>query len=182
MMKKFLLMLMAILSLAPSAMASYVTMAQFDINGDGKEEIIRTEGVGEKTAIKIYEGITDSYFYKPAATIFVPGQIVQVPSVSDFTNDGVLDLYFATGSDIGIIYYDIVEQAYKRKNEIDERLQDPYRVSTDYTGKRQAEDKKESAILLHMEEAKKNENKDTAPTNANTNVNNEQKHSEIVTI
>ena len=111
--------ILILLVLCGSAQAAYVTLAQFDINGDGTDEIVRTEGEADTTHIRIYERLPQSYFFKPAADIDVAGNLVQVPQVSDLTGDKLLDLYFATGSDVGIIYYDTVDRQYKRQNEIE---------------------------------------------------------------
>lgn len=136
----------------PCVYAAYVTMSQFDINGDGVDDIVRTEGQGDETAIKIYAKIENSYFFQPISEIKIAGNLVQVPNVADFTGDNVCDLYFATGADIGIIYYDMVENTFKRENEINQQLRDPYLASA--TGQKQhvLQGKSESDIFLQMEQ------------------------------
>jgi hypothetical protein len=134
-----------------SACAAYVAMAQFDINGDGEEEIVRTEGMGDRTSIKIYEKIDNSYFFKPVEEIQVPGNLVQVPEIDDLTGDGIRDLFFATGSDLGIIYYDTVEEAYKRQYEVNADLKAPYMGNPGMIQEEQTKARAESDILLQMQ-------------------------------
>ncbi|MBN1492914.1 MAG: VCBS repeat-containing protein [Candidatus Omnitrophica bacterium] len=131
--------------------AAYVAMAEFDINGDGHDEIIRTEGTGEDTSIKIYEKIRDSYFFKPAEVIKVSGNLVQVPEVADFTGDAILDLYFATGSDLGIIYYDTVEETYRRQYEVNDDLATPYLGDSRSAQEDRSRAQAESDIYLKMQ-------------------------------
>jgi hypothetical protein len=134
-----------------SACAAYVAMAQFDINGDGEEEIVRTEGMGDRTSIKIYEKIDNSYFFKPVEEIQVPGNLVQVPEIDDLTGDGIRDLFFATGSDLGIVYYDTVEEAYKRQYEVNADLKTPYMGNSGMVQEEQTKARAESDILLQMQ-------------------------------
>jgi len=131
--------------------AAYVTMARFDINGDGEDEIIRTEGIAGATSIKIYESITSSYFYRPTKEFQIPGKLVQVPDILDLTGDQILDFYFATGSDIGIIFYDTIDEVYKRENEIDQMagLVSSNKVITDRM--RLSTENRESDLYLEME-------------------------------
>jgi hypothetical protein len=141
-----------------SAFAAYVAMAQFDINGDGEDEIVRTEGMGDRTSIKIYEKIDNSYFFKPVEDMQVPGNLVQVPEIEDLTGDGIRDLFFATGSDLGIIYYDTVEEAYKRQYEVNADLKVPYMGNSGMIQEEQTKARAESDLLLKMQNE---ENADT---------------------
>ncbi|MFC1808636.1 FG-GAP repeat domain-containing protein [Candidatus Omnitrophota bacterium] len=150
-MYKALLLLVCFLMVMDCAEAAYVAMAEFDINGDGQDEIIRTEGNGDVTTIKIYQKIQKSYFFKPIETITVQGNLVQVPEVTDLTGDGLLDLYFATGSDLGVVYYDTIEEEYKRKYEINEQLRDPHLITTHAIEQKQIKGKAESEIFLKMQ-------------------------------
>lgn len=147
-----LLTIVLLLAMISSACAAYVAMAHFDINGDGEDEIVRTEGLGDKTSIKIYEKIDNSYFFKPVEEIQVPGNLVQVPEIDDLTGDGIRDLFFATGSDLGIIYYDTVEETYKRQYEINADLKAPYMGNSGMIQEEQIRARAESDILLKMQE------------------------------
>jgi len=134
-----------------SVHAAYVAMSQFDINGDGNEEIVRAEGMGDTTAIRIYEKIDNSYFFKPVEVINVQGNLVQVPEVADFTGDAILDLFFATGSDLGIIYYDTVEEEYRREYEVNADIASAYIGSSQVHQDTIKQAQAESDILLKMQ-------------------------------
>jgi len=134
-----------------SAFAAYVSMAEFDINGDGQDEIVRAEGTGEGTSIKIYEKIENSYFFKPAEDIAVPGNLVQAPDIKDVTGDNILDFFFATGSDLGIIYYDTVEGEYRRQYEVNGNIEAPYMADPVIMMEKQVKARAESDILLQLQ-------------------------------
>ena len=156
-----LTLLVVFFSITPQTDAAYVTMARFDLNGDGEAEIVRTEGIGEATAIKIYEPLPSSYFYKPAKEFKIPGNLVQIPDVVDLTGDQLLDFYFATGSDIGIIFFDTIEETYKRQNEIDEAMKPVLLSRTLHSQTRLSLEDKESDLYLEIEkEATQNEGSD----------------------
>jgi hypothetical protein len=99
--------------------AGQVTMATYDFNDDGVDEIIRTDEQDAETFIRIYEKIDDSFFYVPLQTFRANGRLVQVPEIIDINKDGQLDYYFATGSDMGVIYYDHVLAEFVRTNDFD---------------------------------------------------------------
>jgi len=132
--------------------AGYVTMAQVDLNDDGSEDIVRSEEQGDGTVFRIYERIPSSYFFRPTHHITVSGKLVQVPDIGDFTNDGLPDIYFATGADIGIIYYDTVEQIFKRENEVNETVQQVYTIDSAAKQKEHMRASDESDFLLQLEQ------------------------------
>jgi len=147
----FFVFILSFLVLSSPTWATFVTMATFDINGDGKDEIIRTEGVAGETTVKIYESIEKSYFFKPVEELKISGNLVQVPDVLDVTGDALLDLYFATGSDIGVIYYDTVSDQYKRENEIAGQPQEQSRFVQKANEKRLLLQDAESDLYMNLE-------------------------------
>ena len=105
--------------------AHQVTMASYDFDGDYVDEIIRTDESNGSTVIRIYKRIDDSFFYKPIQTFKVLGRLVQVPEIVDVNGDGSMDYFFAAGSDMGIIYYDIFREKFERTNDFGFKLEPP---------------------------------------------------------
>jgi len=103
----------------PKLHAGQVTMATYDFDSDYIDEIIRTDEKDGTTVIRIYKRIEDSFFYKPFQEFDVSGRLVQVPEIVDVNSDGLKDYFFATGSDMGIIYYDIPQEKFIRTNNFD---------------------------------------------------------------
>jgi len=99
--------------------AGQVTMSSFDFDDDGCDEIIRTDEKNAHTNIKIYKRIDNSFFYSPSQEFRAIGRLVQVPEIIDINKDGRMDYYFATGSDMGVIYYDQTQDQFIRTNEFD---------------------------------------------------------------
>jgi len=97
--------------------AAQVTMASYDFDGDYVDEIIRTDERNGATIIRIYKRIPDSFFCKPFQQFEVSGRLVQVPEIVDVNHDGMKDYFFATGSDMGILYYDILSDTFLRTND-----------------------------------------------------------------
>ncbi len=85
--------------------AGQVSMALYDFDGDGTDEIVRSDELKGNTFIRFYKRIKDSYFYSPWQVFKVKGRLVQVPEIEDINSDGQKEYFFATGADIGIIYY-----------------------------------------------------------------------------
>jgi len=99
--------------------AGQVTMASYDFDSDYIEEIIRTDEKEGMTVVRIYKRIEDSFFYKPFQSFDISGRLVQVPEIVDVNSDGMKDYFFATGSDMGVIYYDVPSKEFKRTNNFD---------------------------------------------------------------
>ena len=115
----FILMIAMSWVFVPMLEAGQVTMAAYDFDADYIDEIIRTDEEGGETVIRIYKRIEDSFFYKPLQKFGVSGRLVQVPEIVDVNSDGSKDYFFATGSDMGIIYYDVVLEKFIRTNNFD---------------------------------------------------------------
>jgi len=99
--------------------AGQVTMAAYDFNGDGYDDIIRTDEDDEGTSIRVYARIEGSFFCKPVFVSVVPGRLMQVPEVIDVNKDGRKEYFFVTGEERGIIYYDYKDNEYKKTASFD---------------------------------------------------------------
>lgn len=117
-----------IMSILP-AHAGQVTMASFDFDGDSYDEIIRTDEENGKTYIRVYKKLENSYFYGPFQEFVVSGRLVQVPEIQDINKDGQMDYFFATGSDMGVLYFDIIQERFQRTNQFDFNAVDAARGS-----------------------------------------------------
>jgi hypothetical protein len=123
------------------AQAGQVTMAAFDFDDDSYDEIIRTDEQDGKTYIRIYKKLENSYFYAPFQDFAVPGRLVQVPEIHDVNKDGQMNYFFATGSDMGVLYFDIIQERFIKTNQldfdafgVDSESSDLRRIETDPSG------------------------------------------------
>lgn len=112
------------LALVSVSIAGQVTMASYDFDGDGIDELVRTdEDADLQTNIRFYSRMDDSFFYKPTAVFKVSGRIVQVPEIADVNKDGNLEFFFSTGSDMGVIYFEPLTGEFVRTNDFSFSLQ-----------------------------------------------------------
>ena len=114
-----IIVLISILAFADISSAGQVTIASYDFDEDHVDEIIRTDEDSGSTYIRIYKKIDQSYFYRPFQIFSIPGRLVQVPEIIDVNDDGLKDYFFATGTDMGVLYYDFVGEQFKRSNALD---------------------------------------------------------------
>lgn len=133
--------------------AGQVTMASFDFDDDSYDEIIRTDEENGKTYIRVYKKLDNSYFYGPFQEFVVPGRLVQVPEIQDINKDGQMDYFFATGSDMGVLYFDIIQQRFQRTNQFDFNAVDAARGS-DAQGSVSSEQSRLSDIQESLETTK----------------------------
>jgi len=114
-----ILILVFLIIAVPSVNAGQVTMAAYDFDDDSYEEIIRTDEKEGVTFIRIYKRISGSYFYEPFQQFKLTGRLVQVPEILDVNKDGLNDYFFATGTDMGVLYYDIIKDTFVQTNSFD---------------------------------------------------------------
>lgn len=118
-MRKYILIIIVfvIICSAPAAVAGQVSMASYDFDGDLYDEIIRTDEDNGTTFIRIYSRVENTYFYKPVQVFEAIGRLVQVPEIVDVNKDGTKEYFYATGADMGIIYYHPGLDSYEKTND-----------------------------------------------------------------
>jgi hypothetical protein len=100
------------------SIAGQVTIAAYDFDEDSFDEIIRTDEYEGLTNIRVYKRIEDSYFYAPFQQFKVSGRLVQVPEIMDVNKDGMKDYFFATGTDMGVLYFDVIKGKFNYTNDL----------------------------------------------------------------
>ncbi|MDX9702071.1 MAG: hypothetical protein RBU23_03400 [Candidatus Auribacterota bacterium] len=59
-----------------------------------------------KTHVRFFEKLSDSQYLFPIYVVMLQGQILEQPEIKDTTNDDLLEIYYKTTAEQGIIYFD----------------------------------------------------------------------------